>query len=767
MADVSGTGEKRSLPVEIVQLVHYLELNRSGWWDRALDRLVLVMAWLRAPLTAEQLATALAEALDERLETERVQTIIGRHIAGGSIVEGRDGVLKVAEEVATSLQAELVTVGAAEDRVRERLIELAAIGGIDADARELWDDFETEFMLPLVRDSGARMYEIITGTDKVDVALPNYAALITPLCEKYGSELRDILIEFLAPTDADVRSYVLRQLNAEFVRESAGLSSSVIAAIAKGRGRPDRVRVLIDTNFLFSFLKLHENPSNEVAEDLIELIERVNSTIKVELYVLSITVEETRYVLRDVMARLADVVPTRTLAGAAHQLSSSGLITRYLAAAAAHEGPRLTPEDFFGPYEANLLTVLRERNIEFFNEDIEPLRMDQAVIDDVLDQEKVQSRIRKSGPKAYEVNLHDMVLWHFADRKRPGAVDSPIDLGYWICTVDYGFIAFDRAKRRGLRKPPVCVPPSSLIQLLQFWAPRSDELDKALVGAIREPLLFLDFDRATEQATLKILAALSRFENLDDLSAHTVYNVLTNDALRARLESAPNATRTEAAEFVEGAVIEEARRMEAELVRLHDEKERLAKSAREELTSRTEEAEARLALTSAEFERKIAELEAERANLADQLDHERIERTREMDDLTSRLSTVETGAALRRDRSRLLATGAVAVVVAAIACVAGVWALSEAGVVSWIAWMLCSILAVLLIALLLEFKSGRLPALSGGRGHVALRSVRGWIIAAIGAVAASVLAAVIYEAQSAESSRELDTTTTTDGIPGE
>ena len=34
------------LPREVSALVHHVELNRAGWWDKALNRLVLATVWM-------------------------------------------------------------------------------------------------------------------------------------------------------------------------------------------------------------------------------------------------------------------------------------------------------------------------------------------------------------------------------------------------------------------------------------------------------------------------------------------------------------------------------------------------------------------------------------------------------------------------------------------------------------------------------------------------------------------------------------------------
>ncbi|HXG70826.1 MAG TPA: hypothetical protein VNJ04_09480, partial [Gemmatimonadaceae bacterium] len=60
-----------------------------------------------------------------------------------------------------------------------------------------------------------------------------------------------------------------------------------------------------------------------------------------------------------------------------------------------------------------------------------------------------------------------------------------LDASFWIATVDYRFLNFDSRKRRPKRDPiPICVHPTVLIQMLQFWLPRTAELEAALFESL-------------------------------------------------------------------------------------------------------------------------------------------------------------------------------------------------------------------------------------------------------------------------------------------
>ena len=157
--------------------------------------------------------------------------------------------------------------------------------------------------------------------------------------------------------------------------------------------------------------------------------------------------------------------------------------------------------------------------------------------------------------KGYETLLHDSVLWHVVKDRRSENDHSPFDVEYWAVTIDWRLINFDRQKRSvkgsGL---PLVLHPSSLIQLIQFWIPRSAELDAVLVDSLRLSLYFQSFDSEDEKVTVKILESISRFENVGDFTETTINVLLTNQALRTRLKSA-SASNEEVFELVKEELI--------------------------------------------------------------------------------------------------------------------------------------------------------------------------------------------------------------------
>ena len=123
-------------------------------------------------------------------------------------------------------------------------------------------------------------------------------------------------------------------------------------------------------------------------------------------------------------------------------------------------------------------------------------------------------------------------------------------------TVDYGLLRFDADKTRRTRAitVPICVHPATLIQMLQLWLPRTPQFDEAMLQCVRA-LLPRPTATEVETVTLRILRALSRFEDVDDLPEETITSVLLSRALRARMETANAADEQNA--LVKEALVDE------------------------------------------------------------------------------------------------------------------------------------------------------------------------------------------------------------------
>ena len=145
---------------------------------------------------------------------------------------------------------------------------------------------------------------------------------------------------------------------------------------------------------------------------------------------------------------------------------------------------------------------------------------------------------RKERQKSYEKAAHDVILWHLVKDRRPAYVESPLSAQEWILTVDFRLIGFDKYKLKGSGSNiPLCLSPTSLIQLLQFWVPRTQQFEEAVLGSLRLPFLFQDFDVKAERLSLTIIEQLGRFEGSEEIPQEALVKVVMNKGLRSRLNA--------------------------------------------------------------------------------------------------------------------------------------------------------------------------------------------------------------------------------------
>src|SRR5690606_6537131 len=93
------------------------------------------------------------------------------------------------------------------------------------------------------------------------------------------------------------RNFILRKINAYFCLEAGNLNTESLDRLTSLTKKNINFTLYLDTNFLFSILGLHENPSNEAAISLKKLIDNIQNKINVKLYVLPPTIKEASKVL--------------------------------------------------------------------------------------------------------------------------------------------------------------------------------------------------------------------------------------------------------------------------------------------------------------------------------------------------------------------------------------------------------------------------------------------------------------------------------------
>ncbi len=525
------------LPREVSALVHHVELNRAGWWDKTLNRLVLAAVWLESKNPdASEICRAMHKTFGLTVSKERLASIIASLKAEDYLVEISDGVYRIPDKARSEFDREIADAENAETKAREHFVSLVTQSCPALDASQVWKAFEQKFLIPMVRDIGANTYRLIAGEAQT-FHVTHAESFLAAFAQEHQSSLNAILANFLDPKIAEVRDYITRMLHAHFCVEASGLSGAVLEKLKITTATPLRFRLFVDTNFLFSLLGLHENPSNTSARELKDLLATLRTNPQVDLYITPRTITEAKGAIGAAKAQVSGVPRTGNFTELALRTGISGMCVRFFDERRQRNG-MLTANDWFDPYLEDFVPLARAAGVELYNENLDAYGTRQDVVDDIhLVMEYEKKHFPENRRKSYEKVAHDVILWHFVKDRRPPYVESPVEAQEWILTVDFRLIGFDQHKLNASgSNVPLCLHPSALIPLLQFWVPRTQEFEEAILGGLRLPFLFQEFDVQAERLSLVIINRLGRFQGSEHIPEETLINVVMNDGLRSRMK---------------------------------------------------------------------------------------------------------------------------------------------------------------------------------------------------------------------------------------
>lgn len=596
------------LPREVSALVHHVELNRAGWSDKTLNRLVLATMWLAGEnLNETQICRNMQDTFSLTVGKEKLASVIGSLKSEDSLIEVSNGVYRIPDRARSELDQEIGEAEEAESKARDHFHFLVAQSCPDLDASNVWKVFEHKFLVPMVRNLGANTYRLIAGeARKLDTKYVD--SFLNEFAQENQNVLKAVVADFLDPRKKEVRDYITRMLHAYFCVEASGISESVVEKLKATTAQPLRFRLFVDTNFLFSLLGLHENPSNASADELKDLLATLKNNPQVDLYVMPNTIEEAKRTIEAIKDQVSGVPKGRNFTEAALRVGlSSGLIGRFFAERQRQSG-LLTADDWFDPYLNNFVPMAKAADVELYNENLDHYGTRQDVVDDILGvMEYEKGKFPEERRKSYEKVAHDIILWHSVKDKRLAYVESPTDAKEWILTLDFRLISFDAFKlRQSESHVPLCLHPASLIQLLQFWVPRTQKFEEAILGGLRLPFLFQEFDAKAERLSLAIISRLGRFQGSDNIPEETIINVVMNDGLRSRIsEGRPE---EEEIQLVRDVFVED--------MRLQVESE---KAKAEALTAVVEDKSTALAESKEETSAKDAEIQKLQKSLGEEV----------------------------------------------------------------------------------------------------------------------------------------------------
>jgi hypothetical protein len=273
------------LPREAVALVQHIELNKAGWWNKAVHRLVMAAVWLAdEPPSVDAIQAALKGTFKLSLPAPKLNQALTWLESQKMLLRLPSDTYRIPEEQRAVFEEEIAASEKVEVQAKESFCKLVTEVGAGLDPEKVWTTFEHDFLGPLIKQVGVNAYRLVAGEKlALDPALVDH--FLQPFPQETHSKLRALVTTFIDPKKPEVRAFISRMLHARFCVEASGLPEEVLTKLNASVGKPIRFVMFVDTNFLFSLLELHENPSNAASEELRELIAQLKNNPRIDLVV--------------------------------------------------------------------------------------------------------------------------------------------------------------------------------------------------------------------------------------------------------------------------------------------------------------------------------------------------------------------------------------------------------------------------------------------------------------------------------------------------
>lgn len=542
------------LSSEIISLVHHVKLNESGWWEKSIQNIIISLFGIteNAPKRTENIIIDLSNELNIDLDRTRILKQIEFLKSRKTLISVTQDLYSLSNESYAEFRASFLNQKEIEFEAEKRFNELCHKLCPDIVSKGLWEDLNVHLIIPLIREIGAKTFELISGENAKSI--DQYGQFNVFLTRYSGDKARiqALLLNYFDFKNDFVKKYILHQLNAYFFIEATSLNQKTVEEVYNLSKSQTNLKVFVDTNFLLTLLDLHDNPSNEAAFTLLELLDEIKNRVKVKFYVLPVTVLEFQNLIGKFKDYLKKLKPSLNQAIAADNTDEfSGIIKKYFQK--CHEKKTmLNIDDYFDPYLNNFTVNIRKQGLEIQQDNMDKYSIDQRVIDDLHDQvdyryerneragrynglSKAEKELRRQN--IYDKFNHDCQMWYYVKDKRPTYIDSTKDVINWILTLDFSFLEFDKYKQlnNSNSKISICVHPNEFISMLQFWVPRTEKFENAILGNFRLPFLFKEVDVESEKISIEILRAISQYEDSEKFNSELVAEILTNKALRQKI----------------------------------------------------------------------------------------------------------------------------------------------------------------------------------------------------------------------------------------
>lgn len=577
---------EKQLSSAVISLIHHNELHTKGWWEKTIQNLIIAVLGGNEnnAMTRQQIADVFKKDYQVNLDNGKLDKQVSELVNSQKVIALPSDLVKLSEQIFTDYKSDLQEQIILENEAETKFKTIIQKNFVEINCDEVWLKFNSVLLLPSIKELGIRILDFLK-TDSQSLANSEHFKNFILEYKDFELSLKSALLEFFNLQNEVVRLYLIRQINAYFFLVASNLDEKTIKKVYEFSKIRTEIVIYLDTNFLFSVVDIHDNPQNEAAKYLMQVIKSISNSIKILLKVTTLTIDEFKHRIwkeREALKKATNTNMNVLRAGLDVQISS---VRKKYYEVCTTKNRRIDPHLYFKPYYDDLKVTLSSLGISIDNEANYDLFFSQrqtgmySEIETQVDFRLGQKlKYKQLTPDEIENEkdflrhklTHDVKLWYIIKYHfRNSYLESPKDVKHWILTIDNKFIQFDAYKQQ--HHVRVCIEPNEFSTMLQFFIPRSEQLEKAILGNFRLPFLYREYDELEMTINEKILDAMSLYE---DMTEEKAIQLLTNDSLRNKIKL--DSTTEENVKLLESEFLRKNLELEEELKNKEEQEKNLS-----------------------------------------------------------------------------------------------------------------------------------------------------------------------------------------------
>ena len=220
---------------KITTLVHHIKLNESGWWEKAVQNIIISTIGYKGnyPQPRNEIIQDAFKEVGKGVDILRLEKQFDKLISKNSLISPSENLWQLSKDVFNEFTTAKENQNEIEERAQQRFESIVKKHSPNTDPIDLWNLFTEKLLFPLVKDIGAKTYEFISINRSIYIEEHDSFQDFFKNCNGEKDVVKKIVNEYLSNLTNDTKAYLLKLLNEYFFIEATNLDENTVEEIYK------------------------------------------------------------------------------------------------------------------------------------------------------------------------------------------------------------------------------------------------------------------------------------------------------------------------------------------------------------------------------------------------------------------------------------------------------------------------------------------------------------------------------------------------------